>query len=212
MLAFLLGQIAKSSRGFFLQSSSFCALSAFRDLPIHHFFFQSSAAPNICGENRWTKKTNLVAKHKMHPSLRHPPLTSPAPPHPTIACPLSPHPNKQSITKVNRFGHAKPKMRSAPLITRSASPPPSPANPRHPFLPPLPPPPLSSTPTLFPPPPDQIQKSKTRVFAFPKKTRDGHTDGRTDRPSYRDARMHLKSSSVFPSLEQMRYRWTGRCI
>ncbi len=41
--------------------------------------------------------------------------------------------------------------------------------------------------------PDDMHEEKPSFLQF-KKTHYGRTDGRTDRPSYRDARMHLKIS------------------
>ena len=82
----------------------------------------------------------------------------------------------------NKLGHAKRQLR--PLAVVNPSPPrhPLPRPPRHPL-----------PPSLVIPSSYQSPRSKSRVFAHSeKRVTDGPTDGRMDRPSYRDARTHLK--------------------
>ena len=80
------------------------------------------------------------------------------------------------------WSDASPRHRHPLLIT------PFPGPPCHPLPPPF------AIHSLY-----QYQKTKIRVFACLEKKRvtdgpmDGWINGRTDRPSYRDARTHLKS-------------------
>ena len=88
----------------------------------------------------------------------------------------------------NKLGHAKRQLRSSPLVTPSPPPPL-----RHPF------PCLTlrdSSPTPSPPPAiSRIRKLRItdgQMDGWTKEPKDQQTDGPTDRPSYRDARTHLK--------------------